>query len=116
MRVHVPGRLVLIVDDNPIVRQSLCGLFTREGDFNLCGGAENGQEAVEKAQLLQPVLIVTDLSMPVMNGLEEARVLKELMPTVPVILFTAHRDPFVEKEAAAAGVSAVVSKSQAVLF
>jgi len=52
--------------------------------------------------------------MPVMNGLEEARVLKELMPTVPVILFTAHRDPFVEKEAAAVGVSAVLSKSQAV--
>jgi YesN/AraC family two-component response regulator len=79
LRVHVPGRLVLIVDDKPIVRQALCGLFTREGDFNLCGGAENGQEAVEKAQLLQPVLIVTDLSMPVMNGLEEARVLKEPM-------------------------------------
>ena len=69
----------------------------REGDFNVCGEAENGQEAVEKAQLLQPDLIVTDLSMPVMNDLEEARVLKELMPTVPVILFTAHRDPFVEK-------------------
>jgi DNA-binding NarL/FixJ family response regulator len=113
----VPGRLVLIADDNPIVRlvrQALCGLFTREGDFKVCGEAENGQEAVEKAQLLQPDLIVTDLSMPVMNGLQEARVLKELMPTVPVILFTAHSGPFVEKDAAAAGVSAVVSKSQAV--
>jgi len=110
----VPGRLVLIVDDNPIVRQALCELFTREGDFNVCGEAENGREAVERAQELQPALIVTDLSMPVLNGLEEARVLKKLMPTVPVIVFTAHSDPFVEKEAAAAGVSAVVSKSQAV--
>jgi DNA-binding NarL/FixJ family response regulator len=110
----VPGRLVLIVDDNPIVRQALCELFTREGDFNVCGEAENGREAVERAQELQPDLIVTDLSMPVMNGLEEARVLKKLMPTVPMIVFTAHSDPFVEKEAAAAGVSAVVSKSQAV--
>jgi DNA-binding NarL/FixJ family response regulator len=110
----VPGRLVLIVDDNPIVRQALCELFTREGDFNVCGEAENGREAVERARELQPDLIVTDLSMPVMNGLEEARVLKKLMPTVPVIVFTAHSDPFVEKEAAAAGVSAVVSKSQAV--
>ena len=81
LRVHLPGRLLLIVDDNPIVRQALCGVFTPEGDFNVCGEAENnvcgeaenGQEAVEKAQLLQPDLIVTDLSMPVMNGLEEAR-------------------------------------------
>ena len=49
-----------------------------------------------------------------MNGLEETRVLKKLMPAVPVIIFTAHNDPFVEKEARAAGVSAVVSKSEAV--
>jgi DNA-binding NarL/FixJ family response regulator len=55
-----------------------------------------------------------DLSMPVMNGLEEIRVLKKLLPAVPVIIFTAHNDPFVEKEAHAAGVSAVVSKSEAV--
>jgi len=52
--------------------------------------------------------------MPVMNGLEETHVLKKLMPSVPVIIFTAHSDPFVEKEAREAGVSAVVSKSEAV--
>lgn len=63
---------------------------------------------------MHPDLIVTDLSMPVMNGLEETRALKKLMPLVPVITFTAHSDPFVEKEARAAGVSAIVSKSQAV--
>jgi DNA-binding NarL/FixJ family response regulator len=105
---------VLIVDDNSLIRQMLCEFFVREGDFDVCGQAENGQEAVEKAQLLHPELIVTDLSMPVMNGLEETRVLKKLMPAVPVIVFTAHADRFVESEAIAAGVSAVVSKSQAV--
>ena len=52
--------------------------------------------------------------MPVMNGLEETRVLKKLMPAVPVIIFTAHSDPFVEKEARSAGASAVISKSEAV--
>jgi CheY-like chemotaxis protein len=76
----MPLRSVLVVDDNPIVRRRLCELFTREGDFNICGEAENGREAIEKAQLLRPDLIVTDLSMPVMNGLEETRVLKKLMP------------------------------------
>jgi len=110
----MPLRSVLVVDDNPIVRRRLCELFTREGDFNICGEAENGREAIEKAQLLRPDLIVTDLSMPVMNGLEGTRVLKKLMPSVPVIIFTAHSDPLVEKEAREAGVSAVVSKSEAV--
>jgi DNA-binding NarL/FixJ family response regulator len=110
----MPIRLVLVVDDNPLIRRMLCELFTREGDFGVCGEAENGREAIEKAQLLRPNLIVTDLSMPVMNGLEETRVLKKLMPALPVIIFTAHSDPFVEKEAREAGVSAVVSKSEAV--
>jgi len=110
----MPVRSVLVVDDNPLVRWMLCELFTRKGDFDVCGEAENGREAIEKAQLLRPNLIVTDLSMPVMNGLEETRVLKKLMPAVPVIIFTAHSDPFVEKEAREAGVSAVVSKSEAV--
>ena len=111
----MPIRSVLVVDDNPLVGRMLCELFTREGDFDVCGEAENGREAIEKAQLLQPDLIVDgDLSMPVMNGLDEARVLKRLTPTVPVIVFTAHSDVFLQKEAAAAGVSAVVSKSQAV--
>jgi DNA-binding NarL/FixJ family response regulator len=85
----------------------------REGDFAVCGEAENGKEAIQKAQILSPALIVTDLSMPLMNGLEETRILKKLMPAVPVIVFTSHSDPLVEKEAAAAGAFAVVSKSQA---
>ncbi len=104
----------MIVDENPHIHQALCELFTREGNFDVCGEAENGREAIEKAQQLHPDLIVTDLSMPVMNGLEETHVLKKIMPTVPVIIFTAHDDSFAEKEACAAGVSAVVPKSQAV--
>ena len=105
---------VLIVDDNPIVRNALCELLTREEDFDVCGKAENGREAIEKARQLCPDLIVTDLSMPVMDGLEEARLLKQVMPAVPVIIYTAHNDPFIEKEARSAGASAVISKSEAV--
>jgi DNA-binding NarL/FixJ family response regulator len=102
---------VLVVDDNPTIRTMVCELFTRDGDFEVCGQAENGRDAIEKSQLLQPALIVTDLSMPVMNGLEETRVLKKLMPAVPVIIYSAHLDRFVEKAALEAGASAVVSKS-----
>jgi DNA-binding NarL/FixJ family response regulator len=106
-------RSVLVVDDNPMIRRLVCDLLKHEGDFEVCGEAENGQEAVEKAQQLRPALIVTDLSMPLMNGLEETRLLKRLTPAVLVIIFTVHRDPFVEKEALAAGASAVISKSDA---
>jgi DNA-binding NarL/FixJ family response regulator len=110
----IMAKNVLIVDDNPCARNALCELFTREGDFRVCGEAENGREAIERARQLCPDLIVTDLSMPVMNGLEEARILKQLMPAVPVIIYTAHSDPFIEKEARSAGACAVISKSEAV--
>lgn len=106
-------RSVLVVDDNPLIRKLVCELFTREEDFEVCGECENGREAIEKAQHLRPALIVTDFSMPLMNGLEEARILKQLMPTVPVIIFTVHSDEFIQKEALAAGASAVISKSNA---
>lgn len=110
----MPVRSVLIVDDNPAIRKIVFELFSREGDFEICGQAENGREAIEIAQLLHPSLIVTDLSMPIMNGLEEMRILKKIMPAVPVILYSAHVDPYVNKEALGAGASAVISKYDAV--
>ena len=108
------ARSVLIVDDNPLIREHLCELFKREADFDVCGEAENGQEAIEKAQQLHPDLIVMDLSMPVMNGLDAARVLRRMMPKVPVILFSAYGGQVGSEEAHSAGVSALVSKSEAV--
>lgn len=105
---------VLIVDDSPAIRKVICELFTREGDFEVCGEAENGQQAIEKALQLQPDLIVTDLSMPAMNGLEATRILRKQMPDVPIILYSAHIDAFVEREALTAGASAAVHKSDVV--
>jgi len=74
--------------------------------------AENGKEAIEKAQELHPDLIVMDLSMPVMNGIEAARVLKRLMPTVPLIMFSAFGDNSAKQQARLIGVSELVSKSE----
>jgi DNA-binding NarL/FixJ family response regulator len=106
------AKCVLIVDDNASIRQALCELFKREADFEVCGEAENGKVAIEKAQLLRPDLIVLDLSMPVMNGFEAARVLKRVMPTVPLIMYSALGDKFAEYQARLIGVSEVVSKSE----
>jgi DNA-binding NarL/FixJ family response regulator len=103
---------VLIVDDSAYVRQALCELFKREGDFEVCGEAENGKDAIKKAQELRPDLIVLDLSMPVMNGFDAARILKRLMPTVPLIMYSAFGDRLAENQARLIGISEVVSKSE----
>lgn len=95
---------VLVVDDNALIRQVLCRVFTSEAGFDVCGEAKNGQDAIEKAQALHPDLIVMDLSMPVMNGIDATRALKTLMPTVPVIVFSEYSDVFSEKEARSAGI------------
>ena len=107
------AKSVLIVDDTEAIRRGLRELFASEVDFEVCGEAENGREAIEKAQELHPDLIVLDLSMPVMNGIDAARVLRRLMPTaLKVIIFSEYSDVFSEEEARSAGVSALVSKSE----
>jgi len=103
---------VLIADDNALIRQGLCELFSREADFEICGEAENGREAIAEAQELHPDLILLDLSMPVMNGLDAARALKRVMPEVPIIMYSSYGDSFTQREARSAGVSALVSKSE----
>ena len=71
------AKTVLIVDDNAYIRRALCELFTREAEFKVCGEAANGRQALSKVLELHPDLIVMDLSMPEMNGLETARELLE---------------------------------------
>ena len=105
---------ILIVDDNAHIRKALCDMFKREEDFNICGEAENGREAIEKAQQLQPDLVVLDMSMPVMNGLDAARALKRLLPRVPLIMYSAFGDQYVEQQASLLGISSVISKSEPV--
>ena len=105
------AKTVLIVDDNESIRQALCELFQRQAGFEVCADAENGREAIEMAEQLLPDLILLDLSMPVMNGLDAARVLKRIMPTVPLIMYSAFGDSFVEQQARLIGISQVVSKS-----
>jgi len=106
------AKTILIVDDNSHIRQALCNQFQREADFEVCGEAQNGKEAIAKAQELHPDLIVLDLSMPVMNGLDAARELKRLMPTVPLMMYSLFGDAFADQQAHLLGISELVSKSQ----
>jgi len=79
----------------------------------VCGLAENGREAVEEASRTHPDLIVLDMAMPVMNGLEAARLLKRMMPEVPIIMYSA-TDEVAERTARSVGISEIISKSQRV--
>ncbi|HEY4739185.1 MAG TPA: response regulator transcription factor [Candidatus Acidoferrales bacterium] len=81
---------ILVADDNPAIRKTLCRIFELEEDYEICAEAANGVEAIVLALKHRPELIILDLSMPVMNGLDTARELKRLMPAVPIILFTQH--------------------------
>jgi DNA-binding NarL/FixJ family response regulator len=102
---------VLIVDDSPVVRHSIRLLFETDEDFEVCGEAEDGREAIEKTSELRPELVIMDLSMPVLNGLDATRTIKRIKPHVPVILFSGFSSALEEREARSVGISALVSKS-----
>ena len=108
----MPLKCILLVDDNSTVRLAVRSMFEANG-YWICGEAVNGKEAVERAQELHPDLIVLDLSMPVMNGLEAAHILSRMMPTVPLILYSNYAGVLRDKDARSAGISAVVPKDKA---
>jgi DNA-binding NarL/FixJ family response regulator len=105
---------VLLVDDSAAIRQAVRPLFDAHPKFVICGEAEHGREAVDKAPSLRPDLIVIDMSMPVMNGFEAAPLLVKILPNVWLILLTTHDFPELYGLARSAGIHAVVPKSKAV--
>lgn len=101
---------VLVVDDSPLMRRMVREVLESEPGFKIVGEAENGQEAIRRAKHLKPHLVILDLGMPVMNGLDAAPALKRALPGVRVILFTLLSDPEVEETARSVGIDAVVPK------
>jgi DNA-binding NarL/FixJ family response regulator len=103
-------RSILVVDDHEVIRRQLRSLFNSYPEFAICGEAVHGVDAIEKAQQLSPDLIILDLSMPEMNGLEAASALRYMMPAVPLFLLTAHYSRELELAAIGSGICAVFSK------
>jgi len=102
---------ILIVDDNPQILRLLRTFLEAVPGFHICGEAVDGLEAIKKAGELHPDMVILDLSMPRMNGLQAARVLRATRTDMPIILFTLYADLVKPAEASAAGVTAVFSKN-----
>src|SRR5260370_9245109 len=102
------AKCILIGDDNDIGRTIIRFFLENEG-FEICGEATDGVDAIEKAKQLKPDLIVLDVAMPGMNGVEAASVLKGLMPDVLIVWFTMYQELVGSSLTAAVGVDAVLA-------
>ncbi|HZC24448.1 MAG TPA: response regulator transcription factor [Candidatus Binatia bacterium] len=105
------GKKILIVDDCPSLRKTLRKALETDGGWQ-CFEAVNGKDGVERAGWLSPELVILDLSMAVMNGLQAARELRRLFPALPLVMFTTFETAHLEGEALDAGVTSLFSKSE----
>jgi DNA-binding NarL/FixJ family response regulator len=104
---------ILVVDDHDIVRQGVCALVTSQPDWEICGEARSGREAISMAADLKPDVIIMDLLMPDLNGLDAARQIKKHLPSVEVLVLSGHEDSDLIQSVFDAGIRAYIFKSQA---
>src|SRR5260370_24424496 len=111
-----PGKVViavriLLVDDHPVVRQGLRTLLEGRSEWEVVGEASDGIEALEMVGSLQPDVVVLDVTMPRMNGIEACRLIQQKTPGLEVLFVTQHDSPQMMREALAAGARGYVVKS-----
>jgi DNA-binding NarL/FixJ family response regulator len=101
---------ILLVDDSELIRHCLRLCIEQNSDWEICGEAENGKTAVEKVTELHPDVVILDLQMPVMDGLEAARQISHLAPSTAMVMFTAYDCEPLSQDAHDAGIKDVFSK------
>jgi DNA-binding NarL/FixJ family response regulator len=111
--MHGPSLRVLVVDDNESVRRTICKLLRSEADIEVTCEAIDGVDALSKAREHVPDLVLLDVTMPTMNGLEAARILKREFPAMQIVIVTQHESRGFQWAALAAGVNGYVVKSDA---
>ena len=102
---------LLLVDDHEVVRRGVRSLLLERSGCEICGEAIDGQDAVEKARELKPDLIVMDVSMPRLNGLEATRRIHSFLPMCEVLILSQHESPEMARQALKAGARGYVVKS-----
>jgi DNA-binding NarL/FixJ family response regulator len=101
---------ILLAEDHAIVRQGLCALLNEDGHFQIVGEAKTGREAVDQAARLRPDVILLDIAMPVLNGLEATRQILAANPAAKVMILSAHSDDEYIERTRAAGVAGFLEK------
>ena len=102
---------ILIADDSRTVRHSLHGFLERHLDWKVCADAVDGTDAIAKAQQFKPDVIVLDFFMPGMTGVEAARILKRVLPSVPILIITLEITAQLIQQAKGVGIRGAVQKS-----
>jgi DNA-binding NarL/FixJ family response regulator len=101
---------ILIVGDSRVIRRLIRSSIEERTGWVVCGEAENGKIGVALVEELRPHLVILDLSMPVMNGLDAAREISSIAPGMPMIMFTMHEVDGLRKDAQRVGIKHVFSK------
>jgi len=112
LKAKIVSARILIVDDHEIFRRGLRSLLESHPDWEVCGEAKDGQEAVELAKQLQPDIIVLDVTMPRLNGLDAARIIRKLVHQSKVVILSQHEMAAMKQEALKSGADAYVTKSE----
>jgi DNA-binding NarL/FixJ family response regulator len=104
---------ILVVDDHPVVRHGLRTLLGGHPEWEIIDEAADGLEAVDKADRLKPDVVVLDITMPKMSGLEACRLIRKRVPASEILIVTQHDSPHMMREAIEAGARGYVVKSNA---
>jgi DNA-binding NarL/FixJ family response regulator len=108
---HAAPLRILVVDDHVAVRRAVCSLLRSQPDFEVTCEAADGLEAIQKAQEIRPDVIVLDISMPELNGLQAARQIRQVAPESEIVFLSQHRASDIIHEALAIGARGYVCKS-----
>lgn len=103
---------ILIADDHEIFRRGLRSLLESHAEWQVCGEATDGQDAVERVRELNPDVVVLDITMPRLNGLEAAQVIRTEAPQSKMVILSQHEPSLMKQAALSAGANAYVTKSE----
>jgi len=104
---------VLVADDHPVIRRMVRSVLQEHPNFEVCGEAMDGAQAVEEAKKMKPDVVVLNVTMPVMNGFEAAREIKAILPQSAIVILSQKADLEFVEQAKKIGVRAYVAKSRA---
>jgi DNA-binding NarL/FixJ family response regulator len=104
---------ILVADDQEAIRKRVCSILMSRGNCEICAEATNGKEAVEQAKDLNPDLIILDITMPLLNGLDAARMIRNFSPETPILILSVHKNKQLMEEARKIGVRGYVTKAEA---